>query len=193
MSRRILLPILLFAIISTSLACKGCVSLDEYNFDKIINKFKAVLVKFDIAYPYGDKHEVFTKFAEEIASNKDFILAEVGVKDYGERENEALAKKYGIKGKDDLPAVKLFLGNTKEDIHDFTDTDFSINNLRNFVRDNADMYIGLPGCLEEFDNLAADFIKSSNKEEKLKEIKEISEKHSEKVSMPFLPKYVYKF
>ncbi|GJQ78008.1 wbl [Trypoxylus dichotomus] len=175
-----LLSVLLFGIIGTTLACKGCVSLDEYNFDKIITKFKAVLVKFDIAYPYGDKHDTFTKFAEEMIPNKDFILAEVGVKDYGEKENEALAKKHGIKGKDDLPVVKLFLGSTTENIYNFTATDFTITNLRNFVRDNSNMYIGLPGCLEEFDNLAADFVKSSDKEQKLKEIQDLSEKRPEK-------------
>ncbi|KRT81122.1 hypothetical protein AMK59_5402 [Oryctes borbonicus] len=174
-----LFSVLIIGVISTTLACKGCVSLDEFNFEKIITKFKAVLVKFDIAYPYGDKHETFTKFAEEIISNKDFILAEVGVKDYGEKENEALAKKYGIKGKDDLPAVKLFLGSTTENINNFTATDFTVNNLRNFVRDNADMYIGLPGCLEHFDKLAVEFVNSPNKDEKLKEVTELSEKRPE--------------
>ncbi|KAI4454515.1 endoplasmic reticulum protein erp29 [Holotrichia oblita] len=175
----ILFSVSLFAIFTTTYACKGCLSLDEYNFGKVITKFKAVLVKFDIAYPYGDKHEVFTKFAEEVVSNKDFVLAEVGIKDYGERENEALAKEYGIKGKDDLPVVKLFLGSTTKNIHDFTATEFTVNNLRNFVRDNADMYIGLPGCLEEFDILASEFTTSPDKEKKLKEIEEIAEKHTE--------------
>lgn len=140
-------------------------------------------MKFDIAYPYGDKHEQFTKFAEEIIPNKDFILAEVGVKDYGDKENEALAKKYGIEGKDSLPAVKLFLGSTTENIRDFTDTEFTVSSLRNFVRDNADMYIGLPGCIEEFDTLAVEFVRSSDKEKKLKDIEEFSEKRPLEVGL----------
>lgn len=175
----ILFSVSIFAIISTACACKGCLSLDEYNFEKVITKFKAVLVKFDIAYPYGDKHEVFTKFAEEVVSNKDFVLAEVGIKDYGEKENEALGKQYGIKGKDDLPVVKLFLGSTTENIHDFKETEFTVNNLRNFVRDHGDMYIGLPGCIEKFDILASEFATSSDKEKKLKEIEEVAEGHPE--------------
>lgn len=179
----ILISVIFFGVFSITSACKGCISLDEHNFDKVIPKFKAVLVKFDIAYPYGEKHEVFTKFAEEIIPNKDFILAEVGVKDYGDRENEELSKKHGIEGKDDLPAVKLYLGNTnKENVIDFTDKEFSINNLRNFIRDNTDMYIGLPGCLEEFDNLASDFVNIQDKEEKLKEVEKLAENRSDEVN-----------
>lgn len=46
--------------------CKGCVSLDEFSFDKVVPGFKAVLVKFDVPYPYGEKHDVYSKLAEEV-------------------------------------------------------------------------------------------------------------------------------
>ncbi|GJQ72817.1 wbl [Trypoxylus dichotomus] len=105
--------------------------------------------------------------------NKNFILAEVSIKDYIKKENEALAKKYSSKGKNDFAIVKLFLGGTTENIHNFTATDITITNLRNFVRDNSSMYIGLLGCLEDFDNLAAEFVKSLDNKQKLKEIQDL--------------------
>jgi hypothetical protein len=35
--------------------------LDNLTFDKLMSKFDASLIKFDVAYPYGDKHEEFAK------------------------------------------------------------------------------------------------------------------------------------
>lgn len=164
------------------LACKGCLPLDEYNFDKIIPRFKAALVKFDIAYPYGDKHEAFGKLSEEIAQNQDIIFVTVGVKDYGEKENEELAQKYGVKGKDDFPAVMLFVQGKKEPVRFAETTEFTQDNLRNFIRDNTDIYIGLPGCLEEYDKIAIKFASANNREKHLKEAEKLTEKLEKEVS-----------
>ena len=41
--------------------CKGCTPLDVLSFDKIVDKFQASLVKFDVPFPYGDKQDVFAK------------------------------------------------------------------------------------------------------------------------------------
>lgn len=173
--------IILVSVTSAANACKGCVSLDDYNFEKVIRKFKAVLVKFDVAYPYGDKHDVFTKFAEEVVDVDDLVVGEVGVKDYGEKENEKLAQRYGIKGKDDLPAVMLFLGDVSNPVS-FTD-EFTVDNLRNLVRDNTDLYIGLPGCLQEYDKLALEFILAGDKSKKLEEVEALSTNGNEEVKI----------
>lgn len=87
--------------------CAGCVELDEATFDKVVGRFSAVLVKFDIAYPYGDKHEQFAKFAQETAAqNDDFLVAAVGIKDYGDKENSKLAERFNVD--DEYPVIKLF-------------------------------------------------------------------------------------
>lgn len=165
----VLFSIILWAKVADS--CKGCVNLDEYNFNKIISRFKVALVKFDMAYPYGENHDVFTKFAEDIADNKNLIVAEVGVKDYGEKENEKLAKKYGIQSKDEFPVMKLFVNGVTNEAKTFPKIEkWNVEMIRNFVKDNSDIYIGLPGCLERMDQLAGEFVKTDSKEEKYKEI-----------------------
>lgn len=62
-------------------------------FLQILSKFHTTLVKFDIAFPYGAKHETFLQVAESSIHRPDFLVAEVGVKDYGDRDNEDLAKR----------------------------------------------------------------------------------------------------
>jgi hypothetical protein len=36
--------------------------------------------------------------------------------------------------------------------------DVTLQNLKNFLKKNTELYIGLAGCLEDFDKLAAEFI-----------------------------------
>lgn len=180
------LTTLILAIICTTSkanACKGCVSLDEYNFDKVVSRFKAVLVKFDAAYPYGDKHETYGKLAEELARNKDLLVAEVGIKDYGEKDNEELGKKYGIKDKEDLPSVQLFIQGKSDPVKFSKDSKWTVENLQNLIRDNTDVYIGLKGCLEKYDKIAMNFVSEKNKEKKLKEIESLVFKEKHDVSL----------
>ena len=67
-----LVLVLLNTSTSSAANCKGCTPLDELNFDKIIKRFDAALVKFDTAYAYGDKHEEFGKVAKQSASAQEF-------------------------------------------------------------------------------------------------------------------------
>ncbi|XP_073984511.1 endoplasmic reticulum protein 29-like protein wbl [Rhodnius prolixus] len=160
--------LIFIALLINGIFSKGCVQLDSYSFDKITAKFQASLIKFDTAYPYGQKHDAFEAVCESAYSSPDLLTGEVQVKDYGDKDNEDLAKRYGIT-KDDFPAVKLFLKD--KDPVTFTvkdDKDFNADNLKRFIRSKSTVYIGLPGCLETFDKLAAKFIKSNNVEERKK-------------------------
>lgn len=60
-----LVTILIAFHIGASWASNGCVELDKLTFDKIVKRFRYTLVKFDVAFPYGEKHEAFTNFATQ--------------------------------------------------------------------------------------------------------------------------------
>lgn len=136
---------------------------------QVISKFKAALVKFDVAFPYGEKHEQFAKVAAATKDSVDLLVAEVGVKDYGKRENSDLAQRYGI-SKDDYPAIRLFLKGKTEPLPFVTksDSDFTADNLKRFIRSRSDVYLGLPGCVEQLDRLADEFKTSQDKERQVK-------------------------
>jgi len=96
---RILVTLLLAAFYSVpsswALACTGCVDLDELNFQKTVDRFPFSIVKFDIAFPYGEKHEAFAAFAKSAhRATKDLLIATVGIKDYGDLENKVSSMNY---------------------------------------------------------------------------------------------------
>ncbi|CAG9791568.1 unnamed protein product [Diatraea saccharalis] len=146
-------------------ASQGSVELDEYSFDKITGKFEASLIKFDVAFPYGDKHDAFVALAKDAKDVEELLVAEVGVKDYGEKDNEELAKKYGAT-KDNFPVVKLFVKGKKEPIAFDDSKGFTSDELRRFVKENTGLYLSLPGCVKDLDKLAIKFTKSKLDERK---------------------------
>lgn len=105
--------IILSLFIVDSSACRGCIELDEITFDKLLNRFPVSIVKFDIAYPYGDKHEAYSQFAGDVAERvPDLLVAVVGVKDYGEKDNANLAKRFSVR--EIYPDIKLFINGKTE-------------------------------------------------------------------------------
>lgn len=118
------------------------------------------------------------KFANEVKNTPDLLVAEIGVKDYGEKENEDLAQKYGVK-KDDFPAVKLFLNGNLEKPIVFNDKDFKVDNLKRFVTQKTNVKFLLDGCLAEFDDIAIKFAeKSTTKDQQKKLLEEAKKKET---------------
>lgn len=181
-----------FSSVSFGEACKGCIEIGEFNFDKIVPRFEAVLVKFDIAYPYGEKHDIFAKVAEEIVDNKNFILAQLPVKDYGDKDNEEFAKKYGIT-KDDLPALRLFVQGEDEPFVFDKSLPWTEENVKKFVKEHTNIYLGLPGCLEAFDKLAAKFASSKNKDKALQDTEKEAKKLTNEVTRNLLSMFYHYF
>lgn len=171
-----------FSYQSSTTSPSGSVNLDELSFYKVTNKFEASLVKFDVAYPYGDKHEAFVAVAKDARDVDDLLLAEVGVKDYGEKENEALARKYGAT-KDNFPIVKLFMKGKSEPLTFDDSNGFTSDELRRFVRENTGIYLSLPGCVRELDIIAIKFMKAKaeSKEKVLKEALDVVENMGDQV------------
>lgn len=143
------IPLLL--VISSSLAhTPGTVTVDTFTFDKILRNFDVVLAKFDDKYrmyssikdqsqfefdqfsllAYGEKHDNFKRFAESVANTKNLIIAEIPITDYGDKENEQLAKEYAVT-KADFPAYKLFIKGRSKPI-DYSG-DKTENDLKKFL------------------------------------------------------------
>ena len=59
---------------ASAINCKGCTPLDTLSFDKLLGKFRVSVIKFDVAYPYGDKHDEFAKFSTSAAELEDLFV-----------------------------------------------------------------------------------------------------------------------
>ena len=72
-------------------------------FDRIIDGSKSVMVRFDKEYSYGDEHDAWKSFAAKVGeSAADMLVADVGVSEYGDKDNQDLAEKFSIKTKLEL-------------------------------------------------------------------------------------------
>ena len=97
---------------SSAMNCKGCTPLDSLTFDKMVNTFRASIIKFDVAYPYGEKHDEFAKVAVDGAAIEDLFVGEVGIKDYGDKDNDDLRERFNVQ-KEDFPG-RIFIKITLE-------------------------------------------------------------------------------
>ncbi len=145
----LILLLSVFSNVDATLNCAGCTPLDTLTFDKLIAAFDVALIKFDTAYPYGDKHDEFAKVAVDAADQKRLFVGEVGVKDYGEKDNEELAKRFNVE-KDDFPAVFVF---TEDQHYRFKAKEFTAENIKAFLRAKTGLYLPLAGCIEALDKL----------------------------------------
>ncbi|KAM7341646.1 endoplasmic reticulum protein 29-like protein wbl [Cochliomyia hominivorax] len=137
--------------------CPGCINLDDINFDKTLKRFPYALVKFDIAFPYGEKHEAYASFSKVAHSiTDDLLIGTVGIKDYGENENKALGERFNVDGKN-YPNIFLFRNGEDQPIPLPSHMDVTLDNLKAFVSANTDLYIGREGCLKEFNDLVKNF------------------------------------
>lgn len=157
---------------------QGSVLLNSAVFSKIVDKYKAVLIKFDETYPYGDKQDTFKAVVEATLSQSDLLCAEVQVADYGEKENADIAEKYGVK-KDDFPVYKLFVEGKDEPVT-YTGDVKNADDIKKFLIRESGLWLGLPSCLEDFDKLVAEFQKTPDdkKPDLLKKAEELASKYT---------------
>jgi len=157
--------LLLLCKVTFGAGLKGAVTLDSWTFDKMISKFKASLVKFDITYPYGEKEDEYGKVAESSRFSPDLLVSEVGVQDYGEKENADLAERFGV-SKDDFPVIKLFV-HGKSEPYTFTGN-VKADEIKNFIKQYSHVRLVLDKCLPQFDELSERFMSSEKKKNKWK-------------------------
>jgi len=128
--------------------------LDSFTFDKIVDGSRPVLVKFDKQYAYGDKEDAFKDFASAMAESS-LLVAEVGVQDYGDKENDDLRERYGVSA-DDFPVFKMFKAGGGDPVP--FSGDVTADGLKLWAKSEAGVRIGLKGSIPEFDDIAAELV-----------------------------------
>lgn len=92
----------------------GALKLDNYTFDKVLQVADhSFFVKFDQSYAYGEKEDEFKALCKVAYQAKNFLIAEVPVQEYGDKENDDLRERFKLK-KDDFPTYFLFNKDNKE-------------------------------------------------------------------------------
>ncbi|ETO10714.1 endoplasmic reticulum protein 29 [Reticulomyxa filosa] len=128
-----------------------------FYFEKQIKSFQFVsLQKRFRVYVY------WKSLANEIASSPKVLLAEVGVTEYGDKENQELLARFSIK-KETFPQFRLFKAGVKStDPIALTDKYITLSTLNLFLKSNG-VWIGLEGCIEEFDLLAKELMETQDR------------------------------
>jgi endoplasmic reticulum protein 29 len=143
----------------------GSVKLTSGAFAKVIGAHKWVLVCFNEMYPYGEKFDEFKKVATATANLDGLLVAEVGVSDYGEKENSDLTQRYGIK-KEDYPEYRLFKQGDLENPLVYRGSKTRSDDIKAWIALEAGVWIGLEGQIETLDGVARTFMNAKERSER---------------------------
>jgi len=137
---------------------RGILKLDNTTFDRIIDGTKSVIVRFDKEYSYGDEHDAWKDFAGKVGdSSAEMLVADIGVSEYGDKDNSDLSDRYSIKA-DDFPQYRLWLKGKASTADPITyKGDKKSDAFLRFVQAEAGVWVGLPGQLKEMDAIAKGF------------------------------------
>jgi len=133
-------------------------------FDRIIDGSRSVFVRFDKEYSYGDEHDAWKEYAKTVGESAAALLsADVGVSEYGDKDNSDLAERFGVKT-DDFPRFLLFTkGMTSTDSPIVYSGEKKTEEFLRFAQEKAGAWIGLPGQIKEMDELCKELPGAADK------------------------------
>ncbi|OQR75283.1 endoplasmic reticulum resident protein 29-like, partial [Tropilaelaps mercedesae] len=124
---------------------------------KIIPRFAVSVIKVDKDHPHGVNQTQFEKLVAMLSQDANTIVAEVGVQEFGERENSDLATMLDIPRKEHWPALFIYKRHVQRWTAKYTGH-FSLNRLRNFVDRHSDVEWSCAACVLELDRLVRDHL-----------------------------------
>merc|ERR1719337_426276 len=143
---------------------RGILKLDNTTFDRLVDGSKNVIVRFDKEYSYGDEHDAWKEFAKTVGeSSAEMLVCDVGVSEYGDKDNSDIADRFSIKT-DDFPQYRLWKkgSDASKDPVKFSG-DKKNEEFMKFIQTNAGVWVGLPGQVKELDALAKEFASAKDK------------------------------
>merc|ERR1712228_1022337 len=161
---RLLLLICAYAAPVLGYSERGILKLDNTTFDRIIDGSRGVFVRFDKEYSYGEEHDAWKGYAKAVGeSAADLLSADVGVSEYGDKDNSDLAERFGVKT-DDFPRFLLFTkGMRASDSPIVYSGAKKTEEFLRFAQEKAGAWIGLPGQIKELDALAKELAGAADK------------------------------
>mmetsp|Transcript_129701 Transcript_129701/g.193065 ORF Transcript_129701/g.193065 Transcript_129701/m.193065 type:complete len:285 (+) Transcript_129701:16-870(+) len=176
---------------------KGIINLDHLTFDKIIGEDRPVVVAFTDVQPYGEEWDAFTEAAvQSWTAHILFAQVTLGVQEdeygyggYGggsqENENDKIAKRLRAE-----PGDVLFFAARQRTPTKWASEGKDKSDLLKWIKSHG-VYVGLEGCVEEFDQFAEKFMAQEGDrvailqlaEDEVKKLKEKDdEEHQSKVA-----------
>lgn len=84
--------------------------------------FCIATVKFDNGFPTGPTQQMWGELGADLSEINQILVAEVRIKDYGDKINMDLAERYGIAEKERWPEIILFGKPNKHDKKKYMET-----------------------------------------------------------------------
>jgi len=114
MQRSLVCVLVAASLIGASATAAGALKLDNYTFDKVVTlPGQTLLVKLDKSYGYGEKEDAFKELCKLAYPVKDFMIAEIPVQEYGDKENDDLRERFGVEA-EEFPVYFIFKGSSEK-------------------------------------------------------------------------------
>jgi len=140
---------------------QGALKLDSLTFDKVLAlPGHTFMVKIDQSYAYGDKEDEFKTLCKLSHSVPNFLVAEVPIQEYGDKENDDLRERFQLT-KADFPAYFLFNEANKGGLR-YTGA-IKADEISAWLR-KSQIKLSAIGTIGDLDDLAEQFMKDKSPE-----------------------------